>query len=123
MHGVAQFQSLGNETIQLYDNTTSPRIWDSFRPRAFDAVSAWADTARMGHKYSPKEIPRRSITSMAYFDLVYPGYWADHYHHCSGTRGEILMASIFPNQSLEQTPLGLLVCMGLPCMVSLSSGR
>jgi len=28
-----------------------------------------------------------------------------------------------PNQSLERTPLGLPVCMGLPCMVSLSSGR
>jgi hypothetical protein len=28
-----------------------------------------------------------------------------------------------PNQSLERTPLGWPVCMGLPCMVSLSSGR
>ena len=28
-----------------------------------------------------------------------------------------------PKQSLERTPLGLPVCMGMPCMVSLSSSR
>jgi hypothetical protein len=33
------------------------------------------------------------------------------------------ISPISPNQSLERTPLGRSVCMGLPCMVSLSSRR
>jgi len=36
---------------------------------------------------------------------------------------EILEMCPASNQSLERTPLGSTVCMGIPCMVSLSSGR
>jgi hypothetical protein len=38
-------------------------------------------------------------------------------------RSTPLWLAIPSNQSLERTPLGLPVCIGMPCMVSLSSSR